>query len=76
MSNFILRIEALGGSDIKSCAEDAVNIANKLNVVVGFDFNGVKCLACPGDSAKQLSEAAMALVDQPKPGFNKTATGH
>jgi hypothetical protein len=55
MSNFSITLEPFGGSTILSCAEEAINLANKLQVTVIFDFNDVHCMACPDDDAKGLA---------------------
>ena len=77
MSNFYLKLEAMGGADIENCSKDAVTIADKLGVAVLFDFNGVQCMACPGDNAQMLFDAAMVHISRPtKPSFKAIATGH
>jgi hypothetical protein len=76
MSNFLLELNAMGGADLDDCAKDAVAIANKLNIIVSFMFNRVNCLACPGDDAQKLSEAALTLIGKPQSFTTKIATGH
>ena len=50
-----LKVEAFAGSDIDSVCEDAIRLADRLQIVVIFSFNGVTCMARPGDSAKELA---------------------
>lgn len=63
MSNFFLRLEAIGGTLIDDAAAQAIRIANQLQVTVMFDFNGVSCMACPGDDAKSLVSEAMRILN-------------
>lgn len=54
--DFWLTLRALPVSDIESCCEHAVRIADQLDVVVCFDFSGVSCTARPSDDPKLLAE--------------------
>ncbi len=62
MRNLILRIEAAPGSEIGDCATDAINLANRLMVIVMFTFNGVNCMACPGDMPESLESEFFRLL--------------
>lgn len=46
--------EVSPGSNINDACSEAVALANKLGVVVGFDFNGVLCGARPEDDPELL----------------------
>lgn len=56
MSSFYLRLETQPGTGIQTAAGEACVLANKLGVVVTFDFNGVLCMAIPGGSSDVLVE--------------------
>lgn len=62
MTSFFLTLEAQGGSDLSACAFDAISLATKINVTILFDFNGVKCMACPGDDAKALADDCLRVM--------------
>lgn len=62
MSNFLIRIEPFPGADINRCAAQAIQLANKLDVTVMFGFNGVSCMACPGDSSEALAAEYQRLL--------------
>lgn len=63
MSTFFLRLEAVAGTLIDDAAVQAIQIANQLQLTVMFDFNGVSCMACPGDNAKSLASEAMRILN-------------
>lgn len=63
MSTFFLRLEAIAGTLIDDAAAEAIKIANQLQVTVMFDFNGVSCMACPGDNSKSLASEAMRILN-------------
>ena len=46
----------LPGETIRSASEKAVMLANELGVIITWKFNGVKCIACPGDSPEKIVE--------------------
>lgn len=54
--NIKLKVECLAGVDIFDAAEEAITLAEKLNIGITFDFNGIKCTVWPGDSPKILKE--------------------
>lgn len=57
MSNCLsLKVEVFGGSSIEHTAGEACVMANKLDCIVVFDFNGVHCMAIPGGSSDVLVE--------------------
>lgn len=56
MKNIILKVEFLAGVDIFDAGEEAIALAEKLNVGIKFDFNGILCTVWPGDSPKVLKE--------------------
>lgn len=55
MNTFNLRLEPFSGADIDSCCRDACRLADQLAIVVTFPFNGVNCMARPGDDPGQLA---------------------
>lgn len=60
---FTLHIEPMIGSDPLDLAKDAQRIADRMNVMAEYDFNGVvRCIAHPGGKAEQLhAQTMMAL---------------
>ncbi len=67
MSNFFLRLEAIPGRDILRCSHEAINLANKLELTVTFDFNGVRCMACPGDNPESLAKETLTIMTRDYP---------
>ncbi len=55
MSCLWLTIEVSPATDILDACNEAIRLANLLGIGIWFDFNGVKCLARPGDDAQRLS---------------------
>lgn len=66
MNSFQLKLEAFGGADISDCAREACRLAGRLGVVVMFDFNGVSCMACPGDDPTALANAFHKELAKPE----------
>ena len=59
---FTLHIEPMVGCDPLDLAKDAQRIADQMNVMAEYDFNGVRCIAYPGGKAEQLhTQTLMAL---------------
>jgi hypothetical protein len=56
MTCFTLKLEAGAGTSITEASEEAQSIADKLGVIVSFDFNGVDCNAVPNGNAHMLAE--------------------
>lgn len=75
MSNFSLRLEAFAGSDISDCAREACRLADRLGVVVLFDFNGVECMACPGDEPAFLANAYHVELNRPERSIGSVRLG-
>lgn len=67
MSNFYLHIEAVPGTEIANCAAEAIGLANRLQLTVMFDFNGVKCMACPGDNPGKLENEFFKKLNSDRP---------
>ena len=57
MSNLWLTMEVSPGSNIQRTCEEAVRLANFLGICIWFNFNGVKCLARPGDDPERICES-------------------
>lgn len=55
MSAFQLRIEPFAGTSIAEACHEAVRLATELRIIVGFDFNGVHCMAKPDGDAQELA---------------------
>ena len=51
-----LKVEVWPGASIERACEEAQLIADTLRVNVGFDFNGVLCIASPDCQAALLAE--------------------
>lgn len=49
-----LTVEIACGSDIKKACEEAINLANHLNVLIKFDFNDVLVFAYPNSNIDLL----------------------
>lgn len=54
MHTFQLNIEPFAGASIGSACREAVELATKLRIIVGFDFNGVHCMARPDGDPEEL----------------------
>ena len=67
MSGLWITVEAAPGSNIDDVTKQAVALANKLEMTVWFDFNGVKCLARPGDDAMALKHSWERELKASKP---------
>lgn len=64
MSNLSITAEVLPGTDVTVAAREAVALANRLGVTVRYDFNGVLCIAVPGDDHESLAEKCMSMVGE------------
>jgi hypothetical protein len=53
---FSLKLDPMNGAEPFPLARDAQRIADQLGVMAEYDFNGVRCIAYPGGSAKQLHD--------------------
>jgi hypothetical protein len=67
MANLSLEVECFGGSTIDECCEEAMKLANRLEITVMFQFNEVKCMACPGDDAKRLASDYYSELKSKRP---------
>lgn len=54
MSTIWLTVDVAPGTDITNACQDAVALANRTCITIWFDFNGVKCLARPGDNPEGI----------------------
>jgi hypothetical protein len=64
MSNLSITVEVLPGTDVTVAAREAIDLANRLGVTVHYDFNGVLCIAAPGDDHESLAEQCMSMVGE------------
>ena len=44
------------GSDIREACKEAIDLANRIGVIVEFNFNRVKCFAKPGADPYELAD--------------------
>lgn len=49
-----LNMESVPGSEITETAQEALRLANMLQLTVWFDFNGVKCGIQPNASVEEF----------------------
>jgi hypothetical protein len=52
-----IKAEVTAGQDIMDASKEAISVADQLGIGVDFEFNGVTCLAFPGDSPRSLADA-------------------
>lgn len=69
MSSFFLKLEVSPGSLLDKCATEAIDIANRTQINVTFKFNGIECMACPGDNPALLINETARLMALGKPGL-------
>ena len=50
--SLMLNVEIIPGTDIKDACNDAIMLAIKMNMMIGFDFNGIKTHVVPQDTVK------------------------
>lgn len=62
MSNISIKAHMLAGTDVRTAAREALTLANRIGVLVEYDFNGVTCLAVPGDDAGLLADHCMKIM--------------
>jgi hypothetical protein len=67
MSDLVLELHARPGSSIDGASHQACTMASDLGVTIRFAFNGVTCIACPGDRPERLVEAWNAAMDGKAP---------
>jgi hypothetical protein len=66
MATLSIEVEPFGGVSIENACRDAIAIADKLGAVVMFNFNGVRCMARPGDSEQSLAEDWCRVISTPR----------
>lgn len=54
MANLWLTVEVAPGAEIGVTCDEAVALAERTGLSIWFRFNGVKCLARPGDNPRGL----------------------
>lgn len=54
MSNLWLTVQVSPGAHIAMTCDEAVELADKTGLAIWFDFNGVRCLARPGDNPRGI----------------------
>jgi len=59
-----LEVKVWGGTPIDLAAQDPVELANRLGIVVQFQFNDVSCTAHPGGSPSVLADNWRAASDR------------
>tara|TARA_Y100001973_G_C5188828_1_gene329588 strand:+ start:2050 stop:2277 length:228 start_codon:yes stop_codon:yes gene_type:complete len=75
MSNFILELRGLAGSEVLSCAKEAVEIANRLGVCIEYNFNGVTCLVTKHTDPEKLVENWKEAINKPETKYKKIVSG-
>lgn len=61
-----IAVEAVAGDDIDGVCVALVDLANRLQIAAHLStFNGVKLIAHPGGSARQLAKAYAKVIRQP-----------
>lgn len=60
--SLFLDVEVSGGTSIEEAAQDAIDLANRIDITVLFRFNGVRCMACPGDDPRLLVDRWSRLL--------------
>lgn len=63
MRHLWLELEGTPGSDILDCCQEAVAVANRLELNVQFRFNGVMCLVHTGDAPRELRARWQREID-------------
>lgn len=48
-----LKVECSPGSEITDAFQEVIDLSNRLQVAVEFDFNGVTCFVKPGGSVRK-----------------------
>jgi len=67
MSSFKLKVEVERGITAERAFEDAVLLANKLDVIIEFLFNGIVCYAYPNTEWEYGVEQYVAIRNNPGP---------
>ena len=75
MSNLSIEVEPFAGVSIEDACHDAMVVADILGIVVMFNFNGVRCMARPGDSVESLEEDWNRIMQKKDRGPNEIAVG-
>lgn len=57
-----LNLEAVPGSEITETAQEALRLANMLQLTVWFDFNGAKCGIQPNASVDEFVKKFQAIA--------------
>lgn len=66
MSNLWITVEVPPGATISSACDQAVALANKIELTIWFKFNGIKCLALPGDNPRKIESNWRRLMYEGK----------
>jgi hypothetical protein len=62
MSHIRITAGFLQGTDVHVAALEAIALADRIAVTIEYNFNGVTCLAVPGDDAGLLAEHCMKIM--------------
>ena len=74
MNNFMLKLEAFGGSGIELSCDQAQALADRLEFTVCFDFNDYEIMCRPGDDPKSTALKFLASISG-KPAGSKIIVG-
>lgn len=51
-----LTIEGMAGADIKNVAAQSLELSEKLNIIIKFDFNGIDCYVSPTSTIESITK--------------------
>jgi hypothetical protein len=58
-----VEIQVAGGSPIEEVTQEAIALANRLQIAVHFKFNGVSCWGEPGDDPARFARQWLAASE-------------
>jgi hypothetical protein len=62
--NISIDVEVRSGTQIELAAKEAIDLANRLGIIVRFTFNTVSCIAHPGGDPKVLVDNWRIAADR------------
>lgn len=63
MTAISINVEVLPTTSIFVASHDAMRLAEKLGITVTFEFNGVYCMAVPGDDWAGLADECLKQME-------------
>lgn len=67
MSNIRITADILPATDVLVAAREAIDLADRIAVTIEYNFNGVTCLAVPGDDPEALAKNCMDMMSSKTP---------